>query len=478
MNARLLTVVAALCVSTAAWAQPGGGGGMGNPVGISIYEGGTLLRRGVTKLAGAAGDFAFTCTAATCSMALGSNVTERGDASIGEPEDFRNSAGGGIDASGTRVRVQQGTAPTTAHCDEAGDAGGVYVDTDGPPGARRYECPGATGWEPQGGRFALLGGTGTDGAFQFDGSCSAGGLGGDCCRGGTISGSSPNKVCALTANSILGRSPTDAGTTLYSCVYEYATFSLSGGTVTCGQAGAYADSGVQPTFGAVLWLRIKASPSLTGGTLDMAGKGVAGGAAGSNAALGARNGGNGGSSAFFPVVAGGTGNAAGTAGTAAATTRLPSTWGTGVYYVGIGGGGGAGSGSNGGNASSPNFYSFLIHGGIGGGGGGCANAGSTGAGTTGGRGGGGLVIETAGTWACNAVTLTAAGSNGAAGSARAGSGGGGGGGIALYYRDFGTETSCTFTVAGGSAGARGDATNCGTGGAGGAGLTVKQRVPY
>jgi hypothetical protein len=409
------------------------------------------------------------------SLNADATAVHKEDGSIGDPADFRNSEAGGVDLAGTVLRPPATTAVTGLHCDAAGEAGRLHVDTDGPPGARESICNGTAGWEPQGLRHHLVGGSGGDGAFLMapgsSGSCSAGDCDDSC---GSCTGTRPACTCTLTANSYLGLYPINSG--LASCVYEYTSFTLSGGTVTCG--AAMTGTGA-PYWGGALVLRIQQSPTITGGTIDMAGKGTPPGGGGTSGGTGtARTGGAAGTTAYLPGPGGAAaGKNNGTVGVAApANYRLRPFSDT--YPVGTGGGGGAGSGAGGGGAPGATVLGFpmvSMAGATGGSSGGCNASVATGTGGEGGRGGGAILIETAGTWACSGATLTVAGGAGASG--KAGGAGGGAGGIELYYRDLGTDT-CTKTTTGGAAASPSDATNCGTSGAGGAGYVRSQRVPY
>jgi hypothetical protein len=410
------------------------------------------------------------------SLNADATAVHKEDGSIGDPADFRNSEAGGVDLAGTVLRPPATTAATGLHCDAAGEAGRIHVDTDGPPGARESICNGTAGWEPQGLRHHLVGGAGGDGAFLMapgsSGSCSAGDCDDSC---GSCTGTRPACTCTLTANSYLGMYTLNSG--LASCVYEFTTFSLSGGTVTCGAAMTGTGG---PYWGGLLLLRMQGSPTITGGTIDMAAKGVPPGGGGTSGGTGtARAGGNGGSTAFLAAPGGAAaGKNNGTVGVSTPANYRLRPWGT-TYPVGAGGAGGAGSGAvggaGGGHTPPLGWAMSNLSGATGGSSGGCNASVATGTGGDGGRGGGGIIIETAGTWACAGATLTVAGGAGASG--KAGGAGGGAGGIELYYRDLGTDT-CTKTTTGGAAASPSDATNCGTSGAGGAGYVRSQRVPY
>jgi hypothetical protein len=454
----------------------------GDCLGFTLEQGGVIVGC-ADYLNCITGDLSCTLSGTVVTVQAGGNLVKQSDGSIGESGDFKNSAGGGVDLGGTLLRLPVGTAPTSTDGDSSGEEGRVYVDSDGPPGARLDIATGASpgGWEHQAGRLHLLGGTGVDGPFSFDGSCSSDGAGGSaCCEGGTTSGVAPNKICTLTANSLNPRYQGDSGTTLYSCEYDYTTCALTGGTVTCNSSTAYAATGA-PNYGSLLTIRCQGSFQPTGGTIDMSGRGFAAGAGGTSGGTGTnRAGGAGGIGWFFNGGAlGAAGKNNGSAGNSSpSNVRLRPMFAT--LPVGTGGGGGAGSGSAG--AAGSGFITGLVGAGMtnqsvgtGGGGGGCNSSVASGTGGDGGRGGGGIKIETASAWGCTGATLTVAGSAGASG--KAGGAGGAAGGVEVDARDLGTDT-CTYTTTGGNAASPSDSTNCGTSGAGGAGYSRVQRAPF
>lgn len=420
----------------------------------------------------------------TDSCTLDGSVTQLGSC-IGEATDFCTDAFGGVDLGGTIVELPNGTAPTASQCDATGEAGRAYVETDKSLDPF-VACPGASGWQSGAGRFWALGGTGADSGFQFDGSCSAGGLGGDCCRSGTITGTSPSKVCTLTANSILGRYQLEVSTAVYSCFYSFSAITISGGTVSCDvpPASTYAFNGA-PTFGSVLWLRAP-TISITGGTINMAGRGTMAGSGGNAGTAGNRAGGNGGCNHFFRTTTGNSYSLGGAAGDNPGLAGLQPpaaipSWPTIPNFLPMGGGGAGGAGSNtAGNHGVVPENAFVFNwpflGGTGGGGGGCSSSATSAAGIEGGRGGGGVILEAGMTYTCSGATITVAGNAAATGSAAAGAGGGGGGGIIRVARTFGTDT-CTYTINGGAGSSDGQAA-CAPGAAGGDGRAWQLTAPF
>lgn len=233
------------------------------------------------------------------------------------------------------------------------------------------------------------------------------------------------------------------GTTTLSGVHNYHSITINnGGVLTHAQGDA------------TLELRVKTTLTInTGGSINLDGKGAAGGAKG--ASQGA-NGSNGSGTGFGY---GGGGISAGRAGA----------------------GGGAGYGGSGGNAAasgaSPgaggiaynNSFPELGSGGGGGGGGGCNSP----WGGSGGNGGGRVKIQ------ANAISLSgqisANGSNGGASACTSSGGGGGsGGGIHLLVAS-GTANAGYIQAKGGNGGAGGfyDDYNYGAGGGGGAAGRIK-----
>jgi hypothetical protein len=399
----------------------------------------------------------------TQTVTLGSQVSELG--LIGQCTDFEGTGQDGIDASCTFLELPKGTAPSSSMFDNADDEGKFYMETDAPTGDPLLVVHGTT-IQSAAGRYLALGGDGSDGAFTFNGAADT------TCNGGTVTGSSPNKICTLTSNSAIARFPVDSGTTLYSCEYNFSSFTLTGGTVTCGVASAPAVQAV-PTWGYALVLRVSGAWSVTGGTIDMAGRGTWGGVGGTGTGTGTgRAGGNGGGNSFFPFGAAGanTGTAGGAGQQPPAALRV---WPMLPFFVpmGMGGGGGASTGTAGGIASSLALATYAAPipfiAGTGGGGGGCSSSATSGTGTDGGRGGGAIWIETP-TYTCSGATMTVAGVNAGASPAAAGGGGGGGGGIVIVGRDLTGTDSCTYTTTAGNGVAAGQG-QCGAGGNGGAG---------
>jgi len=56
-----------------------------------------------------------------------------------------------IDLGGKIVELPNGTAPTSGDCDDAAEAGRVFIDTNASTGQQWYVCEGAAGWVLQGG---------------------------------------------------------------------------------------------------------------------------------------------------------------------------------------------------------------------------------------------------------------------------------------------------------------------------------------
>lgn len=142
-------------------------------------------------------------------------------------------------------------------------------------------------------------------------------------------------------------------------------------------------------------------------------------------------------------------------------------------FIGVGAGGGSGSTStvSGNTISGGSGAGSIINAGTNGG---TTTGTGTGSGLTpvsaGGDGGGGLVIECAGTYTNTSSIITAAGLNGATSvTTNISSGGGGAGGcIVVLYNVLGSDTG-TYTVAGGTGGTGG--TNKAAGGNGGLGFS-------
>jgi hypothetical protein len=412
----------------------------------------------------------FPCNDGTAVCTLNANVPETGQP--GDCTDFEGTSDDGVDMSCTYLELPKGTAPGASMFDNADDAGKAYIETDAPSGDQILVVQGTT-LRSAAGRYLAVGGDGSDGPFTFDGACTQGA---SCCPStvGAVTGSGTTKTCTLIANSIAARSPNDAGVTLYSCEYNFSSFTYSGtGTLTCDVATAPAFNSV-PTWGAMLILRVSGAVSITGGTIDMSGRGFTAGAGGSTTTTGtARAGGNGSGNSFFPVAsAPAAGDTNGTTGHATPATT-PRLWPMQPYFnlIGTGGGGGAASGVNGsaGNGLALATYgsSTPFIGGIGGSGAGCSASATAAAGGNGGRGGGGILFESP-TYTCSGATFTVAGINGAASPAAAGGGGGGGGIVMLVSRDLTGTDSCTYTVGGGTGATEGQAA-CATGGTGGTG---------
>lgn len=322
-------------------------------------------------------------------------------------------------------------------------------------GAVKYLVPARPGFQ--------IGGTGSDGAFTYGGQGS-GSCTGSICNGGTCTGTTPTGTCTFTANSALGRQsqlvslsgPVDTSNTLYSVVKNFTTISITAGTVTVPTPGV---------AGAQVILRATGDVSITGGTLTLNGKGGIGNTGGTCTSSSAGK--IGGLNAYWPAgAAGASGNNAGSVGVAGvAGLVFPEA----PYLNLVGAGGGACTGSGQVGATNLGGYDGPTLAGTGGGGGGCA-ASCSGTCGAGGRGGGSLRIETAGTYTCSGATVDVGGASGTTGG-----GGGGSGGVHVLARVLSTN-SCTYTVTGGSAGAS-PPTNCGAGAAGGAGFTLFQTVP-
>ncbi len=418
-------------------------------------------------------DFTCVCTSGGASCQLGPSVTEHGPCT-GHADHFCQAVEldgkdvQGADAATMTVPYNTSSAPTAGGAIRVNQTTGNLETGDGV--AARIHDGALNHWR--------VGGTGIDGVFSqvptSSGTCSTDPDCDNICE--SCTGTRPACKCVLTPNSVLHKSPGD--TPKNACVYEFTTFTITNGTVTCGQDGAYANTGA-PLYGAPLVIRVQASPSITGGTFDAAGKGMAGGLGGSSATSGNRSGGVGGSNSFNNGGAGGlAGNNNGVVG-----VNMDPAPRLGPFFLpifpGAGGGGSAGSGSNGTAGQATTFAGIPTTAtgpaGTGGGGGGCSSAVASGTGGAGGRGGGAVYFETGGTWACSGATFLTSGSAGESG--KAGSGGGGGAGVTRVYRALGTDT-CTYTATAGAAGARTDATNCGTGAAGGTGDKVGILAPY
>lgn len=236
-------------------------------------------------------------------------------------------------------------------------------------------------------------------------------------------------------------------------------------------AGAFTMS-ITPT-NCFLWIKVRGNCDLTGWTIDVSGKGLAGGLSGN---------------CVF--------TSSPTSGTSGSGTVMTTYSYIGVQSNNTGGGGGTASASVAGTASVPygideNFMESarviaLSCGEGGSGGGGGYNKTVTGspvAGTgTGGNGGGCIFFEVAGNLTFSGTTVNVSGTNGGTGSIgsgdgingfhASGGGGGGGGGTALFMYNGTLTGSPTTVVSGGTGGAAGDDTNrpnAGYGGAGGAG---------
>lgn len=234
----------------------------------------------------------------------------------------------------------------------------------------------------------------------------------------------------------------------------YDSFTMSGGTITTtGNAG-------DP-----LIIFVDGAVSITSGTIDLSGKGKAGGSNGN------------------PGTSGGGTDLSGYGGTAKVTGGGSGTGGA----NNSGGGGGAGAGANGNAAANgssgtggtagayvafasselPNDLTHYLNSmpGAGGGGGGDGS----GTGGDGGAGGGTLILISRGNMTVSGGTITVAateGGDGSGGGTSGGGGGGGGGSIVFLYG--GTYTSgATLTVTAGAGGAaQGGGSAGGDGGAG------------
>ena len=307
--------------------------------------------------------------------------------------------------------------------------------------------------------FFVVGGSGGSGAFTYNGETTCTG---DVCRGGTCSGTAPNGVCTLNVNSILGRygsdnassygdpSPTDK----FAAVYEYSSFTLQGGTVTIGGEG---------DFGGGLIIYVSGDVNITGGKIDLKGKGQK---AGTPGAVQCNATGNTSGQTRFGHGTGGGKNAAGENGSDVdvfsgmeAVALLYSV----DHHVG-------GAGAFGSEDSSVGAANIILsYGAPGGGGGGCDTSCSATVGTPG-DGGGYLKMEVEGVYSCSGATIDVSGTD----ASGALSGGGGGGLAIIGAKSIGTNT-CTYTVSGGSGGTSG--TNCGAGGNGGNGRAIFIDLP-
>lgn len=461
---RVLALLLALLAARASAAPLPGGSG--NPAGPTVTIDGSLEAcRDVVKFDVLSSSLLATRVSnGVCRLQVADEVMVEGGQQVGASNlDFAPS----VDLTSRTVDASAATATiakTSASCAPTASGSWCY-DSD-----TNRICVGdgsATRCVPVETSTLRIGGTGADGAMSFDGSCSAGG---DCCRGGSISGSAPNKVCTYTANSNVGNLQrlTSATSFLASHVANWTSVSITGGTVTM----------AAPAVGvaAFIW-RATGAISITGGIIDLAGKGGPSATSGSCASSNAgKNGG--GNSVLTGGLGGASGNNAGSTGVTAAADGLNSLTGL-LLLGGTGGGACPVSGQTSPGDMAVSFWS--LYGGTGGAGGGCA-ASCSGTCGAGGRGGGAVRLEsrtsiTIGT----SADIRVDGANGTTGG-----GGGGGGGVILYApsitntatTDTGTCTAGTprICVGGGAAGSS-PPTNCGAGGAGGDGLVHAVTVP-
>ena len=313
--------------------------------------------------------------------------------------------------------------------------------------------------------FFVVGGSGGSGAFTYNGETTCTG---DVCRGGTCSGTAPNGVCTLNVNSILGRygsdnassygdpSPTDK----FAAVYEYSSFTLQGGTVTIGGEG---------DFGGGLIIYVSGDVNITGGKIDLKGKGQKFSQAPGILGCGA------GKVGGIQRLPGGKAGASGAVNNGGNGYDVISLNGLDAYYISRDtclhrGSSGASGPFNGVQIVSDHIVSY---GATGGGGASCFEALNSCSGSIAppGEGGGYLKMEISGTYNCSNATIDLSGTD--AGSGVASGGGGGGLGI-IAAKDIGTNT-CTY-VASGGLGASGNAT-CGAGGNGGDGAIIVVDIP-
>lgn len=444
-RARLAIALVALLASPAA-AQFGG-----------CPTGTVRLKQGTSSFCAslldfAASDFLVTISSTGAAIALSATVTKLGSC-IGEPTDWcgtvtpANKVIDFGDATSFEIKNDTTTTPTTS--------GQVVVRTD-----LNELCVGVNGVTkcvPIARPLQIHGGRGTLGDWSYAGQVAACNTADTACsrticKCGTCSGSEGSGTCTLPPNSLLDHSLADTATTLCSVHLPVASFTLSGGTVTIGTPCG---------LGSNVRLRVAGNVAISGGTIDLRGKGGLG-ASGSAACASSNVGKAGGTSTLYPGgIPGAAGNNAGSAGTNATAPSAgsvpPAVWAT-ASLVGTGGGAPPASGQAG--AVSPGGW-----GGTGGGGGGCA-ASCSGTIGAGGRGGGGLNIEVGGDYTCTGATIDVRGADGTTGGGAAG----GSGAVHVSARTIGTNT-CTYSTGAASAGAS-PPTNCGAGAAGGTGWTL------